>query len=257
MINEVIDRILLKYLITVPDGIEEPHKYIMSQIGIYGANYKLSVLVVLFIQAFRYAAEPFFFSQEKDKNAKHTYAAVMKYFIIFGLLIFLGIMLYIDIVKYFISNEEYWAGLHIVPILLFANLFLGVVYNLSVWFKLTDRTKYGAYIAGIGASVTLIMNITLIPLIGYLGSAWAHFACYLTMMVISFFLGRKYYRIDYPLKDIAVYVIISLALYFGSLYTGFEGHMKYIVNTLLIFVFIGIVIWKEKLYVRLLKLIRK
>lgn len=251
MINEVIDRILLKYLTVVPEGIEKPHEYIMSQIGIYGANYKLSVLVVLFIQAFRYAAEPFFFSQEKETNAKETYASVMKYFVIFGLLIFLGIMLYIDIVKYFISSEEYWEGLHIVPILLFANLFLGVVYNLSVWFKLTDKTKYGAYIAGIGAMITLILNFILIPLIGYLGSAWAHFSCYFTMMIVSYFLGRKYYKINYPLKDIFIYVALALIIWLGSLFIEIEGNIKYLLNAGLIFGFIAIVVLKEKLHLKL------
>ncbi|MCF6364788.1 MAG: oligosaccharide flippase family protein [Bacteroidales bacterium] len=252
MINEVIDRILLKYLIVIPEGIENAHEYVMSQIGIYGANYKLSVLVILFIQAFRYAAEPFFFSQEKKENAKKVYAAVMKYFVIFGLFIFLSIMLYIDIVKYFISNESYWVGLDIIPILLVANLFLGVVYNLSVWFKLTDKTKYGAYIAGVGALITIGVNTVLIPVFGYLGSAWAHFSCYLAMMIISYFLGRKYYRINYPLKDIFIYVLFAGAIYAGSLFFEFKGSVKYLVNTGFILSFIIFVVLKEKLYLRLL-----
>ena len=253
MINEVIDRILLKHLITIPEGIVNGHEYVMSQIGIYGANYKLSVLVILFIQAFRYAAEPFFFSQEKSANAKQVYAAVMKYFVIFGLFIFLGIMLYLDIVKHFISNESYWVGLNIIPILLIANLFLGVVYNLSVWFKLTDKTKYGAYIAGIGALITISVNIVLIPILGYLGSAWAHFSCYLVMMIISYFLGRKYYRIDYPLKDILIYVLIAAGIYAGSIFIETEGILKYAVNSLLILSFILFVLIKEKLLMRILK----
>ncbi len=253
MINEVIDRILLKHLITIPEGIVNGHEYVMSQIGIYGANYKLSVLVILFVQAFRYAAEPFFFSQEKSANAKQVYAAVMKYFVIFGLFIFLGIMLYLDIVKYFISNESYWVGLNIIPILLIANLFLGVVYNLSVWFKLTDKTKYGAYIAGIGALITIIINIVLIPILGYLGSAWAHFSCYLAMMIISYFLGRKYYRIDYPLKDILIYVLIAAVIYAGSIFIETEGILKYAVNSLLILSFVLFVSIKEKLLERILK----
>jgi len=254
MTNEVIDRILLKHLITIPKSIENGHEYIMSQIGIYGANYKLSVLVVLFIQAFRYAAEPFFFSQEKKSNAKDVYSNVMKYFVIFGLLIFLGIMLYIDIFKYFISNESYWEGLHIVPILLVANIMLGVVYNLSIWYKLTDRTKYGAYIAGAGASVTIIINATLIPVIGYLGSAWAHFFSYFTMMLLSYFLGRKYFKIDYPLKDILIYILLAGVIYIISLFNEFEGFIAYSLNTALISGFLLFVLIKEKLLYRLLRI---
>jgi len=253
MINEVIDRILLKHLIIVPQGIADGHEYIMSQLGIYGANYKLSVLVVLFIQAFRYAAEPFFFSQEKKDNAKDTYANVMKYFLIFGLSIFLGIMLYIDIFKYFISNESYWVGLHVVPILLVANIMLGIVYNLSIWYKLTDKTIYGVYIAGAGALVTIIFNVTLIPIIGYLGSAWAHFFSYLTMLVISFLFGRKYFKINYPLKDILIYIIFATIVYFASLFNEFEGFLFYLINTLLLISFVLIVLLKEKLLFRFFK----
>ena len=253
MVNEVIDRILLKYLVSVPAGIENAHEYVMSQLGIYGANYKLSVLVVLFIQAFRYAAEPFFFSQEKEDNAKAVYSTVMKYFIIFGLLIFLGIMLYIDIFKYFISNNEYWVGLGVVPILLVSNILLGVVYNLAIWYKLTDKTKYGAYIAGIGASLTIVVNVVLIPKIGYYGAAWAHVVCYSVMAIVSYFLGRKYYKIDYPLKDIFTYILLATIIYVSSLYNEFEGLLAYSINTLLILSFVLFVLIKENLLHRILR----
>ncbi len=249
MVNEVIDRILLKYLIVVPEGITDADKYIFSQIGIYGANYKLSILITLFIQAFRYAAEPFFFSHAKEKNAEKTYAEIMKYFIIFALIIFLGIMLYIDVAKHFI-NHNYWSGLRIVPILLFANLFLGVVYNLSVWFKLTDKTKYGAYIAGIGAFITIILNIILIPKIGYMGSAWATFFCYFTMMVVSYLWGRKFYKIRYPLKSIFIYIILALFIFFTSKYSGFTGVKMYFFNSVLFIGFLSFIILKEKNFFR-------
>ncbi len=247
MINEVIDRILLKYLIVVPEGISNVNTYIFSQIGIYGANYKLSILITLFIQAFRYAAEPFFFSHAKHKNAKETYAEVMNYFIIFGLVIFLGIMLYIDIAKYFI-NENYWSGLKIVPILLAANLFLGIVYNLSVWYKLTDKTKYGAYIAGIGAFITILLNFILIPKIGYMGSAWATFFCYFTMMTVSYFWGRKYYKIHYPLKKIFFYTIFTLFVFFLSRFIVLSGFKMYLFRTFLFLSFLFFVSLKEKLF---------
>ena len=247
MVNEVIDRVLLKYLIVVPQGISNANNYIFSQIGIYGANYKLSILITLFIQAFRYAAEPFFFSHAKEKNAKETYAKVMNFFIIFSLVIFLGIMLYIDIVKYFI-NENYWSGLKIVPVLLLANLFLGVVYNLSVWYKLTDKTKYGAYIAGIGAFVTIVLNIILIPKIGYMGSAWATFFCYFTMMTVSYFWGKKHYQISYPLKKIFLYTFFALAIFFISNYVEFIGFKMYLFHTLLFLSFLLFVSIKEKIF---------
>ena len=176
----------------------------------------------------------------------------MKYFIIFGLIIFLGVLLFLDIFKFFVG-KEYWEGLYIIPILLAANLFLGIIYNLSFWYKLTDKTKYGAYIAGIGALITILFNIILIPKIGYLGSAWGHLACYFIMMIISFFLGRKYYRIQYPLKDIFIYVLLALIIYFGSLFTGVEGITKYLINTGLISGFILTVVFKEKLHLKILK----
>jgi O-antigen/teichoic acid export membrane protein len=244
MVNEVIDRILLKYLTVVPEGIENSKDYILAQIGIYGANYKLSILMMLFIQAFRYAAEPFFFAQKTEKNAKDTYAKVMKYFVIFGLFIFLGIMLYIDIAKYFI-NSRYWEGLKIVPILLAANLFLGIVYNLSVWYKLTDRTRYGAIIAGGGAVITLTLNIILIPEMGYMGSAWATFACYFAMMSGSYLLSRKHYRITYDLKTIGLYTATAAGIWYASQYTDFSVYAKYGLNTLLLAAFTGLVFYKE------------
>jgi O-antigen/teichoic acid export membrane protein len=254
MINEVLDRILLKYLIVPPEGVSDAHQYAMSQLGIYGANVKMAVLIVLFIQAFRYAAEPFFFSREKHADAKQTYASVMKYFVIFGLTVFLMIMLYIDLFKHFMTGREYWEGLNIVPILLLANIMLGVIYNLSIWYKLSGKTGYGAYIALIGASVTIIINIVFIPIIGYLGSAWGHFASYFTMMILTYFLGRKHYRIDYPLKDIFVYVVLALVLYFVSVYHPFEGIYKYTINTCLFLIFTGYVEIKEKLIRRSLKI---
>ncbi len=251
MVNEVIDRVLLKYLINIPADIVNEREYILSQIGIYGANYKLSILMTLFIQAFRYAAEPLFFSQRDRQDAKIIYANIMKYFVIFGLFIFLGIMLYLDIAKYFI-NSRYWQGLTIVPILLLANLFLGIVYNLSIWYKLIDKTYFGAIIAGGGAVVTLVMNFVLIPLLGYLGSAWATFACYFIMMVGSYLLGRNHYRINYDFKAIGMYTLLALGIYFASLYDVAIVWLQYVVNTALLFAFVGVVFYREGL----LKLIK-
>ena len=255
MVNEVIDRILLKYLTVPPEGISNAHQYTMSQIGIYGANYKLSILMTLFIQAFRYAAEPFFFSQQKEKNAKKTYANVMKYFMIFSLLIFLGITLYLDIARHFI-DPKYWEGLKIVPVLLSANLFLGVIYNLSFWYKLTDKTKYGLFIALFGALITIALNIVLIPYIGYVGSAWATFACYFSMMTLSFFLGRKFYKINYDLKRIFEYVILSIGIYLISININFEGMLKFIINTVLLLLFLFFALYREGVHRVILKRIK-
>lgn len=241
MVNETLDRVLLKVLL--PAGSD-----IMQQIGIYGANYKIAILMTLFIQMFRYAAEPFFFSQSKEKDAKQTYSKVMTYFVIFGLIIFLFVMLYIDVIKYFIG-EDYRVGLKIVPIILMANLFLGIIYNLSVWYKLTNKTKSGAYVALFGAIITIALNIILIPKLGYMGSAWATFFCYLLMMILSYYLGQKSYKINYNLKYISIYFVVTLAIFFFTQYFQIEQQVyKYIVHTILIFGFIALIVIKEKLY---------
>jgi O-antigen/teichoic acid export membrane protein len=160
IINETIDRIMLKRMLF--DSLGE--KDTMSIIGIYGANYKVSIIITLFIQAFRYAAEPFFFAQAKQKDPQILYARIMNYFVIVCATIFLGVMLYIDILKYFIPNQSYWVGLKVVPVLLLANVFLGIYYNQSVWFKLTDKTRYGALLAIFGAVITVTVNYFFIPI---------------------------------------------------------------------------------------------
>jgi len=243
MVNETLDRILLK--IFLPHNVD-----VMYQIGIYGANYKIAILMTLFIQMFRYAAEPFFFAQAKEKDSKQTYALVMKYFILFGLFIFLFVMLYIDIIKYFIG-KSYHEGLKIVPIILLANLFLGIVYNLSVWFKLTNKTKYGAVIAVSGAVITIVLNIILIPKIGYMGSAWATFACYFAMMILSYFLGQKHFKVKYNLYDIFIYFTIALLIYFISTKINFDTKTLSLgINTILLISFVVFIFLKEKINIK-------
>jgi O-antigen/teichoic acid export membrane protein len=246
MINEVSDKLLFKFLISVPDNIADPDAYVLGQLGIYGANYRLAVLMTLFIQMFRYAAEPFFFSHAREENAKRLYASVMKYFIIFCLLIFLGVSLFIDIFKYFIG-PDFRTGLMIVPIILMANLLLGIFYNLSVWYKLTDKTGYGAIIAFTGAVITVVLNVLLVPEYGYLGAAWAHLSCYFTMVVISYFWGRKHYRISYDLKNISFYFIIAMAIYFLSEQLALEeGLLLYGTHFAMILAFLLLAIFLEK-----------
>lgn len=241
MVNETLDRLLLKRLL--PGTQEE----IMSQIGIYGANYKLSILMTLFIQMFRYAAEPFFFSSAKDKTSKTLFANVMNWFVIFGLLIFLGITGYIDIIKYFIG-KDYHEGLSIVPILLIANLCLGIYFNLSVWYKLNNKTRFGAYFALIGAGITLALNFILIPYIGYMGSAVATMICYASMMIISWAIGRKHYPIPYQLKTLAIYAGITAGIYgLFTLTDTLGGWVEIALNTILILSFITFAFFKENM----------
>ena len=246
MINEVSDKLLFRFLITVPENTPDPHDFVLAQLGIYGANYRLAVLMTLFIQMFRYAAEPFFFAHAREEDARKLYASVLKYFIIFCLLIFLGVTLFLDIVKYFIGSD-FRTGLHIVPIVLMANLLLGVFYNLSVWYKLTDMTRYGAIIAFSGAVITVVLNVLLVPRFGYTGAAWAHLACYLAMVIISFGLGRKYYRIDYDLRNIFLYFAVALGIYFISrAMPGMHVAATMAVNILFIAAFVAIAVILER-----------
>jgi O-antigen/teichoic acid export membrane protein len=209
MVNETMDRMLLNAYISDPSVASH-------ETGVYGANYKLSILITLFIQAFRFAAEPFFFARAKEGDAPKTYAQVMHYFVIVCAAIFLVVVLYLDIFKYFIRTEAYWQGLKVVPILLMANVFLGIYYNLSIWYKLTNQTRLGAFVSIIGAAITLILNILWIPQYSYVGSAWATLICYASMAAMSYSLGQKYYPVPYPLKRIGAHLALALTVYMVS-----------------------------------------
>ncbi len=179
-----------------------------TQLGIYGACIKIAMIMVMITQAFRYAYEPFVFGKVKDKDNKDTYAKAMKYYIIFTLLAFLCVMGYMDILK-FIVGRSYWQGLEIVPIVMAAEIMFGIFFNLSFWYKLTDRTIWGAYFSGIGAVVLIAIDILLIPRFSYWACAWAGFVSYAVSMVLSYFFGQKYYPINYPLKDITFYIVVA------------------------------------------------
>lgn len=245
IVNETMDRILIKNLSST--DAEEA----MRNVGIYSACFKISVIMNLFIQAFRYAAEPFFFNQYKEKDAKEGYSTVMTYFVIVCTFIFLVTTLYLDYLKYFVS-ERYHVGLPIVPLLLLAFMMLGMMYNLSIWYKLTGQTQFGAYITLGGAAITLIVNFLLIPRIGIMGAAIAHFTTYFCMMTASYFLGQKYYPVPYQLKKIGFYTGLSLLLFvigfhllpwlFGD---GYSLWLKTLINTLLIAIFAAITYKKE------------
>jgi O-antigen/teichoic acid export membrane protein len=210
IINEMLDRALLKYLL--PYDL----KTNLQMLGIYSACYKLSILMSLFIQAFRYAAEPFFFAYADKADARQVYADILKYFVIFCVFIFLSVILFIDFFKYFIG-PEFRAGLDVVPILLLANLCLGIYINLSIWYKLTDRTLIGAWVSLFGAVLTIALNLDWIPRFSYYGSAWATLICYAFMAWISYALGQYYYPVPYPVKRILVYIAIGYALYYLNL----------------------------------------
>lgn len=205
MLNQNFDKILYTYLI--PDQTEATH-----QLGIYGANAKIAVVMIMFTQAFRYAYEPFIFARSKGEDKRTTYALAMKYFIIVDLLIFLGVMFYLDIIRYFI-DPRYFEGLKVVPIIMMAELFSGVFFNLSLWYKLTDRTQWGVYFSLIGLAIITSINIIFVPRFGYVACAWAAFACYFAMMFLSWLIGQKYYPINYDLKSIAKYTVLALLLF--------------------------------------------
>lgn len=235
MVNEVLDRIILKEL--VPDESQ-------GQIdqGIYGACYKIAILMTIFIQAFRFAADPFFFGRSKEKDSKKTYALVMKYFVIFCLLIFLGTMMNLDWIKYLVG-EPYWEGLKVVPVLLMANLCLGVVYNLAIWYKLSGQTKYGAVISIFGAVITLLVNIIFVPKYSYVACAWATLGAYGGMMILSYILGQKNFPIKYNLRAIIVYAAVALGLYaLSRSYSDMESAaLKVFLNNLLILLFVWLI----------------
>ena len=209
MINETFDRIMLNWWAPV-SSVEAAR----NEVGIYSACYKLSILISLFIQAFRMGAEPFFFKQADGQNPQRTYARVMKFFVITITIMFLVVALYLNTWKYFIRNTELWQGLKVVPILLLANMFLGIYYNLSIWYKLTNKTMYGAWITVIGALVTLLINYIFIPHFSYMACAWATFACYGSMMAISYIWGQRHYRIPYAWKKLVAYMVIVVLLFF-------------------------------------------
>ncbi|WP_181305020.1 lipopolysaccharide biosynthesis protein [Rufibacter sp. XAAS-G3-1] len=207
--NEMLSRIMLEYWL--PEGFY-PGVTTDQALGVFGATYKLAIMMSLMIQAFRYSAEPFFFSQAQDKNSPNTFAVVMRWFVIVCALAYLGISANLDIFQYFLGQEEYRTGLEIVPVLLLAYLFNGVYYNLTVWFKLTDKTHYGTYITIFGAVVTVVANYLLIPVLGYMGSAIAAFLCYFSMSVVCYVIGQKYFPVPYPLKAIFGYLVLASGL---------------------------------------------
>ncbi|TNF46027.1 MAG: polysaccharide biosynthesis protein, partial [Bacteroidetes bacterium] len=246
IINETLDRILLKHMLY--DGMTaESLKYAEGQVGIYSACYKLAMLVSILLQAYRYAAEPFFFAQLKNEDKNKIYAKVMNFFIAAVALVFLVVSLNIDIFKLFIRNESYYVGLGVVPILLLANVFLGIYFNQSIWYKLSGQTKYGAYIAIVGATLTILINVIFIPYFGYFASAWATLIVYASQMVLSYYLGQKHYPIKYNLRKFGLYLGSALLIYLiASLVDLESGTLKFVIHNVLILGYIGMIYSFEK-----------
>ncbi|WP_131536309.1 lipopolysaccharide biosynthesis protein [Pedobacter nototheniae] len=242
IINENLDKILLsKYL---PTNIAD------HDIGIYGAVCKLAIFISIFNTAFRLGAEPFFFSHAKNKNAKTTYATILYYFVLALTILFVGLTANIEIIKHFIS-DKYWVGLPAVPYLLFGYVCLGIYMNLSIWYRLSDQTRYGLYISLVGAIFTIVMNIILIPKFSYMGSAWVSMLAYFIIMVISYVLGQKHYPIPYNLKRMVTYLIVSIVLVYLSF--GVFKQNIYIGNGLLIVFLIGIFYFEKDNLMKMLK----
>ena len=242
IVNETLDKPLLKWILIPTLGEVEA----MTQVGIYGGVYKLSIAISLFVQAYRYAAEPFFFDQKKLDGSRETYAQILHWFTAFVLFAFLIITLFIDIFKHFLQSTDYWVALDIVPILLLANIFLGIYYNLSVWYKLTDKTIYGSYLALFGASITISINLWLIPILGFRGSAIATFVCYFSMATLSYIIGQKHFHVPYSLKKLAVYFGLAIGFYFINLQLDFSNIIAlYALRVLMIGIYLSVVAYIE------------
>jgi O-antigen/teichoic acid export membrane protein len=203
IMNQTLDRILFPYLYSGADA--------QTQLGIYGACFKVAMVMMMFTQAFRYAYEPFVFAKHKDRHSVEAYADAMKYYIIFSYLILLGVIFYLDIFRYIISSA-YWEGLKIVPVVLWTYVFQGIYFNLSFWYKLTDETKWGAYFSLIGLVITLVLQIVGVPLIGYWASCGSSLVCYFVIMLLSYFIGQKKAPIPYDLQCIGQYTALTLGL---------------------------------------------
>ena len=235
ILNQVVDKIIFPFV--YPDPVEAD-----VQLGIYGATSKIAMIMAMFTQAFRFAYEPFGFGKSKEKDNRQMYAQAMKFFIIFTLLAFLTVMFYLDILRYVIGRD-YWEGLKVVPIVMAAEMFMGVYFNLSFWYKLTDETKWGAYFSLTACTIVILMNAFLIPVYGYMACAWAGFTGYAVAMLLSYFVGQKKYPIAYDLKSIGGYVLLALMIYVAGEWIPVDNMLlRLLLRTLLLFVFIGYII---------------
>ena len=239
ILNQTADKMLFPYIYKGADA--------QQQLGIYGACVKIAMIMAMITQAFRFAYEPIVFAGVKDKDQHEMYTQAMKYFIIFTLLAFLLVVGYMDILKYIVRNQDYWVGLKVVPIVMAAEIMMGIYFNLSFWYKLIDKTIWGAVFSGIGCLVLLVVNIVFVPKYGYMACAWGGFAGYGVAMIASYFVGQKYYPLAYPLKEIGMYVVIAVVLTM-AMYKVHEDQpiwLSLTVNTLLILIFVAYIIQRD------------
>jgi O-antigen/teichoic acid export membrane protein len=223
------------------------------QLGVYGANYKIAVIMVMFVQAFRFAYEPFIFRSSKNSDARLVYAHVMKVFVIVGMFIFLSVTLFIDVVKYFIGSN-YHAGVNVVPIVLMGNLFFGIYFNLSVWYKLNDKTYIGSLLAIMGSIITIVVVVLFLPIYGFIAAAWANLICFGIMMIVSYLLERKYFSIPYDTKRIGIYFSSGIILFLCSFFVSNSYLMlKYTLHGFIVLVFLGLVLHFEKISLQQIK----
>ena len=239
ILNQTLDKIIFPYLYT---GADEK-----AQLGIYGAATKIAMIMAMITQAFRYAYEPFVFGKAKDRDSRDTYAKAMKYFVIFTLLAFLAVIGYMDILRYVIRDRSYWPGLRVVPIVMAAEIMMGIYFNLSFWYKLIDKTIYGAWFSGAGCLVLVVVNVVFVPRYSYMACAWGGVAGYGTAMLLSYFVGQKKYPIDYPVKEMMVYVALTAVLTAGMTAANRLLPMgaSLAVNTLLILVFVAYLVKRD------------
>ena len=238
-INDALDKVILRRILGDAEGL--------AKVGEYGAGYKIGVLMALFIQMFRFAAEPFFFEKAKQSDAKETYSFVMKYFIISMLIVYIGINLYISGIQY-IVGANYRDAIIVVPLISMAYLFYGIYINHSIWYKLNDLTIYAVYITLIGALITVMINILFVPAYGYMASAWAHIASYGTMIIVSFVFAQKHFKVNYNMRKLIPYFVLSAGMVLFSLYFDYKNlFSELLINTCLIMAFIGFAQYRDKL----------
>ena len=239
ILNQTLDKIIFPYLYPLADS--------KAQLGIYGAATKIAMIMAMITQAFRYAYEPFVFGKSKDKDNRETYAKAMKYFIIFTLLAFLTVIAYLDVLRYIIPNRSYWPGLRVVPVVMTAEIMMGVYFNLSFWYKLIDKTIYGAWFSAAGCIVLVAVNVAFVPTCGYMACAWGGVAGYGTAMVLSYIVGQKKYPIAYPMRSIAVYVAIAALFYAVIRWSNARLPLAaaLAVNTVVVLMFVGHIVYHD------------
>ncbi|MDR1371421.1 MAG: oligosaccharide flippase family protein, partial [Dysgonamonadaceae bacterium] len=237
MLNQTVDKIIFPKIYS-GNGFDE--------LGVYSACVKVAVVMLMFTQAFRFAFEPFIFSRSDKTDNRRSYADATKYFIILGLFVFLGISFYIDIFKYFIPNKNYWEGLKVVPVIMMGELFFGVYFNLSLWYKLTDQTRWGAILSILGCVIIILVNILFIPYYSYMACAWAIFTGNLVIMLISYFMGQKKYPIPYDLKTIGIYFGLALLLYFVAKFLSVENqYLRWLFHAFLLCIYLTVLIKRD------------